>query len=322
MVARTRYIWKTFGLILIYFIWAYVVEVVSLSVLTYSLFSGALPGHEESRPGKLQEISELFNSSLISMGAFTVISFIAFLFALHPLTQQARFKDLISFQRLKTSFLPGALRGVALACGLVFALVLGHFYSPAGFFIQLDEAWIALGLLALKSIALFGMVYAEEFLFRKRLLDNLLERFSVRIAIFFCALLYTLLKSQQFDLGWTQSLSIFLVSILLSIRSLQRGDFVSGAGQWFALLWVFHVFFGLPILGIQQRGLFSLSYVGPTLDVNWEVHFERLLSGGLAGPLSSGLLVIVLIFQIVFLSLGRLRRSQNFRLNAVLKPLR
>lgn len=272
--------------------------------------------------GKLQEIGDLYSSAELYLAGISALLFVALIRALYPLTTVSSLRQIVKPSRLRSAFLPGLLRGIAVATAFMGALLVTGYYRMTGFFVQLDEPWVAsLGLLS-KAVCLFAMIYSEEFLIRRRFLDALQERFRKIPAALTCTLVYCGLKWMQFDLGWMQTLTLLIISLMLSIQAAYRRDFSFGAGLWSGTLFVFHILFGLSIFGINHTGLFLVRYTGPILDLTWADQMTRLLTGGVGGPLSSGALQVLLFTQILISLTHRIRRIRKFRLIEASKTLR
>ena len=300
---------RTAGLVLGYFLWIKLVQVISLSLLTYYAASGSANSFSA---GHLQEINDLYSNYELSIAAGTTILFVFFLRALYPLTTLSSLRALMTWGRIRHSFIPGLYRGMAIATAFVGALLVSGYYVFGGFFVQLDEPLVATFMLALKALALLLFVYMEEYLFRRKLFQALHERLSREAAAIVCMAAYLLVKIFQFDLGLMQTLTVALISIVLSSQSAFQRDFGFGAGQWGGVLVVFHVFFGLPVFGIPQPGVFSLRYTGPVLDLDWLSQITRLLTGGTGGPLSSASFQALLLSYFVISMWYRYIRIKKF----------
>jgi hypothetical protein len=87
-------------------------------------------------------------------------------------------------------------------------------------------------------------------------------------------------------------LTVFLLSITLSVRQLNDRSFTRGAGFWCGLLVIFQPVFSLPLLGNDFSGVFLVKYQAPTTAL-------RLFSGGEGGPLAGFAFQFLLLIEIL-----------------------
>ena len=113
------------------------------------------------------------------------------------------------------------------------------------------------------------------------------------------ALASTAIKSIGFELSWSQSITLFLISIALGLRSRERGEWPSGAGMIAGFLILVHPVAGLPVFGIDVSGLLMARTQSPEGFERW----SRILCGGAGGPLASAALQLLLIAEIARRSL-------------------
>jgi hypothetical protein len=304
------------GFLMLYLIWIQATHVLAIALFTYYVSSA--PGEVAVAHGvsRLQEINDLYQSSSLYLAAGVAFGFLLLTRALYPLTSLASLRAFVTWGRLRSGFLPGAFRGIAVALAFLVAFLLSGYYKITGVWVQLDEAWLSTLTLCLKTLALLLMVYSEEYLFRRKMMEWAQQAMGKEAGMVAVALSYALVKAVQFDLGLMQFGSLLLVSFILSLQSSFQRDFTFGAGQWTGCLWVFHLFFGLPVFGMMHSGFFSLQYLGPTLDVDWATHLKRLLTGGYGGPLSSLAFQFLLALYLTLAVAHRYRRLRKFRLNA------
>jgi hypothetical protein len=234
-----------------------------------------------------------------------------------PFAKTAR-DELFSPQKVETRFLPGFLHGSVLAGGVTLAFLLGGVYRYLGFFIQADQAPLALAALLIRIASIIAFIYLEEFIFRQRILKCLTRRGELDelspsgefwhsiAAIAFTGAMYVTLKLYQFELGWMQALTLYLVAIALGLRAL-TSDFVLAAGFWSAVLIVFQALLSLPIFGNEFSGLVLIKYqsLAPeTATGIWapdSTYSEtlRFITGGAGGPLASFAFQLLIIFDIL-----------------------
>jgi uncharacterized membrane protein YhaH (DUF805 family) len=103
---------------------------------------------------------------------------------------------------------------------------------------------------------------------------------------------YAAIKFIQFELGWMHLLTLFLLSITLSVRQLNDRNFTRGAGFWCGLLVLFQPVFSLPLLGNDFSGIFLVKYQAPSTAL-------RLFSGGEGGPLAGFAFQFLLLIEIL-----------------------
>jgi hypothetical protein len=236
------------------------------------------------------------------MGMSAVL-FVGFLRALYPISKTTT-ADIIQPARIEKNFLPGFAHGAVLAAGVTLAFLVSGHYRYLGFFIQFDEAPLALLTVLVRIFALGAFAYCEEYIFRRKILKDLLHQIGNRhpslaaslVAAGVTGLLYCGIKVLQFDLGVMQLLTLFLISSTLSVQALQDDDFGRGAGFWAAILIVFQALLSLPLLGGDFSGLVLIKFQPSAEDGSDTL--TRLLTGGAGGPLSSVALQLLLCLDI------------------------
>lgn len=280
---RSTKVMSAFGHFVGYLLWILMFRLLVLTLVTYLLMSS---------DAKFQDISELYGANELFFAGIASLLFVLTLRWLNPLTSTS-WTEIGTFHRLKKKFGPGFVKGAIIAFGLSVAFVLTGKYRYLGFFIQIDDAWIGIASLGLRVLCIFFLVYAEEFLFRQKILNGLRAGFPDWFSILLTALFFVIVKTAQFDLGLSQLLTLFLISISLSLKTIVEGDFNRAAGIWCGILVLAHAFLSLPIFGAEFQGVILLRYER-TLDD--EEGLLRILTGGLGGPLSSlGLQLLFLI---------------------------
>ncbi|HLE01454.1 MAG TPA: hypothetical protein VJB59_14420 [Bdellovibrionota bacterium] len=289
-----------------YSVWTLLFRLLILSFITYFLMPSASQlgiwgNNEAAMPTpavlpRFEEIGEVFSSNELPLIGLSALVFVAFLCWLNPLTS-TKSTDLISFERLRKRFIPGALHGIVFATGIVVAFLLSGLYRYLGFFIQLEDVALALPGLFLRITLILMFVYCEEFIYRQKIMGSLRSGFlspeyrmdrlqGEMIAATLTGILYCSIKALQFDLGVMHLISLFLASIALSLRTLADRDFVRGAGFWAAILIVFHPIFSLPLLGNDFSGILLFKYQAGAQDLVGTSDSGRFLTGGSGGPLS------------------------------------
>jgi hypothetical protein len=287
--------------VLLYGAWVSVFRLVVLTLVTYFLTASApaptsAQGDLPQLP-KFEEISDVFSANEITLMGICSLCFVFLIRAFNPLTSTTT-SEIVTPERLERRFLPGFLHGSVLASGMVLAFLLSGLHQYIGFFFQFEDSWLSLISILVRMTALVLLVYCEEFLFRHKITKHLRGTRESTLAsdLFVAAVtgfLFCLIKRMQFDLGWMQTLTLFLLSISLALRTFIDQDFGRGAGFLTALLVVFHPLLGLPIFGDEFAGVILIK---PKADME---NIARVFTGGLGGPLSSLALQLLLVLDIL-----------------------
>lgn len=226
---------------------------------------------------------------------------------------------MFSREKIEKRFLPGFIQGAFFSGGMILAFVLGGTYRYWGFFIQFAEAPLELANVLFRMTALIALAYCEEFIFREKipqlflqhpnLSRNLLERPNESptvnkalpdiAMIHFIALAYCGVKMIQFDIGIMHLITLYLVSIALSLRTQIDGQFTRAAGFWAAILVTFHPMLSLPLFGNDFSGILLIKYQASLNSSSSPGSMARILSGGAGGPLASFTFQLLMILDIV-----------------------
>jgi membrane protease YdiL (CAAX protease family) len=247
-------------------------RLVVLTFITYFLMSSQ---------ARFQDISEIVSANEIMVISLGSLLFVILLRALNPLTSTST-EEIVTGLRIEKRFFPGFLHGAVLALGVVIALLLSGLYRYLGFYIQFEEAPLAVTNALLRVAGLAVMAYCEEFIFRHKIMNSLRRGMPDPAAAILTALLYCAVKALQFDLGLMHLATLFLLSLGLAVRTITDGDFSRGAGFWAGLLIVFHPLLSLPVLGSDFQGVLMVRYAEDEASAGY-----RLFAGGSGGPLSS-----------------------------------
>jgi len=324
LTARFPGLSQSFAILMTYLGWSAVFKFISLTFVTYFVLSSG--GTENSR---FEDINEALSSSQLALVALCAGGYVFLIRLFQPHTRSSR-NDFFSPQKIETRFLPGFLHGAVLAAGVTLAFLLGGVYRYLGFFIQADQAPLAMAALLIRILSTLAFVYCEEFIFRKLILTCLtrrgeLEEFSPAsefwhhvAAIAFTGAMYVGVKLYQFDLGWMQAMTLFLVAFALGIRAL-TGDFSLAAGFWAAVLIVFQALLSLPILGNEFSGLVLIKYqsLAPAAPPGFwapeSTYGEtlRFITGGAGGPLAGFAFQLLILFDILRGTIRYRRRLTN-----------
>ncbi len=264
--------------------WIGLFRLIALTLITYFLL-GSQPTY--------QDIIDVFGAQELVLMAAAAGIFVALLVGLNPLTSTPK-AEVITWQRIRHRFLPGTLLGLGLGVFILLALLTGGKYRFFGSLLNSEEGPLAFLGVLLRTAAIATWVYAEEFLFRHKLLSSLRKDFDDLRAILITSVLFCVVKHFQFDLGWAQTFTLFLASWVLALRSIRQGDFARGAGIWAGMLVAFQPLSSLPLFGSDFQGLLLIRYEsGPSGEPDW----FRWVTGGAGGPLSSVSLQMLLAVE-------------------------
>jgi hypothetical protein len=277
---------RALAIALAYLTWNAAFRLIVLSVVTYFMArSGSTFG----------EISETTNTNLILVSGIASFSFLIVLTQLNPIATVSR-SEIVTGHTIEFQFYPAFLRGAVFACLFAFAGLIGGSYQYVGFFVQSDAPALAIFGLLFRATSIVLMVYVDEFIFRGHFMAHIRDSTHPFRSILLCALFFTLSKSLEFHLGLAHLMTLALIGTALSLRSYLHRNFAEGAGLLAGFLMVAHCAFSLPIFGNESQGIVLLRY-DFSLDV--EAPMIRFLTGGLGGPLSSVVLQVVILGDIL-----------------------
>jgi hypothetical protein len=300
-------LWKAVRLILAYCGWLLISHVLILTLITYFLASS-------SPNAKLQDISEVLATNEVLFVGFSSLFFVLFQKWISPTGPTTG--EIVNPFQLEKRFNPGFFRGAILAVGFTLSFFIAGYYQYVGFLIGFEEGPLQLLSVLLRVGALASLAYCEEYIFRNKLLSYLRPQLSEFYSSLAVSLIYCGIKQMQFDLGIMQLSTLFLISMMLSLRSISTNDFAHGAGFMAGLLIVFHPILGLPILGSDFNGVLMIRYLGPSgtaqsvissFSEGADSRTALFLTGGIGGPLSSFLLQFLIGLQIAQSALREFR---------------
>lgn len=290
------------ALLCAYVAWMIFFKLLILTLTTYLVVSSS------AQQSKLQDIHEALSAGELGFMGLGALIFTALIPLLNPISSTT-FREIFTPERFEKRYLLGFSQGAVFACCASLAFLLSGTYRYLGFFIHFEDMSFALGSVLLRALSLGVLVYCEEFLFRNKLLkyfkvglDNT-QWNQTQVGLATALLLsfgYCATKALQFDLGWMHLLTLFLVSLSLSIRSLKNNDFTDGAGFWSAVLIIFHSLLSLPILGNDFAGLILVKYQSVIRDdgISTTGGLLRFLSGGQGGPLSAFAIQLLFLLDV------------------------
>jgi hypothetical protein len=259
-----------------------------------------------------QEVSDtILNYQMIAQaGAWLIFALMAQQWGL---CEQSEFGD---FQKIRSRFLPAFLRGATAASALLAAFWSAGYLDVLGILSGADEGPNLIWSVLIRVIALAVFCWLDEWFWRQQIQSKIptswtpqlntplrpeskwltwIESPKTLAALALIALGSTAIKSIGFELSWSQKLTVFLLSLFLSLRYRRVGEWGSGAGLVAGFLILLHPVAGLPIFGIEVSGLFMARYQAYEGFETW----SRLFSGGSGGPLASAALQLLLATEIV-----------------------
>lgn len=248
-----------------------------------------------SRSGaRFQEIVDTSSSNQVIFVGLASLAFLIFLTQINPVLMVSR-SEVFSAHPFEELFYPAFLKGAVLSGALVLVFLALGYYRYVGFFIQSDTPLLAILTLVARFLAIVSMVYAEEFVFRKKFLSLLKNKIHPLRVIGITALLFTLAKAFQFHLGWSHLFTLSLLGFALGLRAYLSNEFSTGAGFLAGFLVATYCIFSIPILGNESQGLLLLKY---QIRFDVESPAVRLFTGGAGGLLSSVALQLILLADI------------------------
>ncbi len=311
LTARFPGLSQSLAILVTYLGWSTLFKFISLTFVTYFVLSSG--GAENSH---LEDVNEALSSSELTLAALCAGGYVVLLRVFQPFAKTN--DEFFSPQRIESRFLPGFMHGAVLAAGVTLAFLLGGVYRYLGFFIQADQAPLAMASLLIRIVSTIAFVYLEEFIFRQRILKCLTQRGGMDAtspsnefwhnvaAVAFTGAMFVGMKFYQFDLGWMQALTLYLIALALGLRAL-TADFILAAGFWSALLVVFQALLSLPILGNEFSGLILIKYQSLAPESTSEFWAPestygetlRFITGGAGGPLASFAFQLLIVFDIL-----------------------
>ncbi|MFL5812851.1 MAG: hypothetical protein ACJ763_04690 [Bdellovibrionia bacterium] len=315
LTARFPGLSQSIAILATYLCWTAVFKFISLTFVTYFVLSS---GNTEN--SHFEDVNEALSSSQLALSALCAGGYVLLLRVFQPFAYSTRngSYELFSTHKVETRFLPGLLHGSVLAAGMTLAFLLGGVYRYLGFFIQADQAPLAMASLLFRICSITAFIYLEEFIFRQRILKCLTRRGELEettpsnefwhnmAAVAFTAAMYVGVKLYQFDLGWMQALTLYFVALALGLQALS-GDFVLAAGFWAAVLIVFQALLSLPIFGNEFSGLILIKYQSLAPEAATEFWAPesnygetlRFITGGAGGPLASLAFQLLILFDVL-----------------------
>ena len=282
-----------FTFFLAYLTWIVIFKFLSLSLITYFFVVLTSPNSVE-----LKEISEtlnLFEIPILGLASFLFVVF------LDGFKTKYNAKNLTpSFTKERTNFFLGFLRGLFFATSFVLFCIFTNHYQYEGSFYYLFNTPLFFITFVFQIIGVGLLCYCEETLFRKKILLSFSNSISFLPKIIFCSVFFCLIKVIQFDLQFLQVLTLFLVSVLLSIKSFNNSTFDFNTGLLCGLIICWSTLFGLPVFNTDFSGILPITINHDIVSPSGIEDYYSFLSGGKHGPLSSNLLQLTMIILCFF----------------------
>jgi len=264
-----------------YWLWLALAHLIGLSLVTYGVMD-ATP--------RFNEIADLYFTNY-----WTIQGWAAGLFLLVnaglTVGRAASWPE-FHWSNIKIKVLPLVLRTGIAALGWVLLML---WVTPAQFlgpgFSWEEGFWPLLSCIS-RAIAWLAWAFAEEWVFRKVLLEKLRTRYSAWISILIVTALWTLTRSWHQGLGLNQTITLILLGMALGLSVCQGRSYLTGAAILGTSTLIFQVLFSLPVLGQDFTGIWIIKFRAENL--------LQLVSGGPGGPLSSAFLQLALASWIAF----------------------
>jgi hypothetical protein len=216
----------------------------------------------------------------------------------------------------KDEFWRGLSSGTLGACTFLLFFTLSGQLNYLGIYITSTLGTPIFPLFFVNLLALALLLVCEEYIFRHKILRNLLVLLPPGAAVAVTTALHILVRHLQFQLEPVDYLSLTALNLTLGFFFVKSGKCHRSLGFIVAFLCLLHNMGGLALWGNESPSFF-LFKAAP--------HSIPLLSGGSAGPLAGlGLFVVILIFTLgAYLTWRRelearrhLKRTAHLRKNA------
>lgn len=284
---RSSILFRAFIYLGCYVFWILFFKSLVLTLLTY---------YFRITGGKLQDITDTWNTNELTLVGLSTGIYLVLLCLLYPLTSTS-ILELTSWQRIKRQYLPGFFSGFALGMLFLLALWSAQLFRFLGLYFQLDEASLLASNLFPRMIAIALLISGELYLFQYKLFNPLRRSLGDIGAAVLIATLACLVKELQFDLSYTQLFTFLLLTFFQCIKTAIDGDFHKSAGITTGFFILFHPWMSLQILGNEFQGIFLTKI--ETSSEAWGTEglkrLARWMSGGPGGPLSSGIFQLILL---------------------------
>lgn len=179
--------------------------------------------------------------------------------------------------------------GLAALVYLVFFSISGQI-SYLGVYISSAIGTPIFPLIFMDLAGLVVFLVCEEFLFRHKVLRNLLALMPAPLAIALTGALQVLVRHWQFQLSPFDYLNLFLLNVALGYFYLRSRKFQRGLGFLLALVVLMHSLSGLPLWGNESPSFFLFKAAARA---------PAFLTGGAGGPFAgAGMLGILLLFVV------------------------
>ncbi len=200
----------------------------------------------------------------------------------------------------KLEFTRGLMTGTLIAVVLLSALTAAGHVNYLGVFLTSTVGTPTFPLFFSDLISLITFVACEEYIFRHRMLPDLLRSLGPHAAVLITTLFYLAIKYMQFPLTGIDIINIVLVNFTLGYFYLKSEKPHRGLALWASLTAALHSIAGLPLWGQTSPSLFLFKHSTKASD---------LLTGGISGPMASVGMTCILV--IIFFGAYFSWRSDN-----------
>ena len=190
----------------------------------------------------------------------------------------------------KAELIRGISSGFVTAAVYLFVFTFANQLSYLGIYLTSTFGTPIFPLFFLDLFSLLVLVFCEEYIFRHKILRNLLRGFSPLVAVFICSWLYTLIKQFQFHLNLFDTCSVFFLNLTVGLFFLRNMKIHRGLAFLGSLLIALHTLAGLPLWGREGPSFFLFKRTTKA---------SEFLSGGELGPFSGlGLFSIIFVLAL------------------------
>jgi len=277
----------------IYFIISWISKISLMSVITFIVIASK---------ARFSQASEVMQDHLLTAAGLSASLLVGFLILSQPLFPTSK-KDLIPDscgKDLIRYFFIGTFIGLV----FILTLVISGQINYWGVLVRASELIEFIISLLFRSLILFALIFPEEFLIREKLYGSWLKsshlfiqkktklsgKIRKTLTPYFLACLTALIqvgiRSFQFELTPIEAITLFFISIALSIFYLMKKTYICGAATLAGFYFFAHIIASSPLFGTEFSGLFVIK---PLYEVSR-------LSGGSHGPLASLVALIVAVF--------------------------
>jgi hypothetical protein len=266
-----------------YWLWLFLFHLVGMSLVTYGML--------DSAPG-VQEIADQYFANFWTIQGWASLAYFFLSWGLSVSNPMPWNEMNRSYWKIEVGPAFARSAGASIIFILVLMAITPYQYLGPGFS-WTDGPWGVLNWVT-RSIAWWGWALGDELVFRNRLL-NRLRQLPVRrpelSSVIITTALWVLTRSWHQQLGWSQTLTLTLLGLVLGFRIIRGRHYLGGAAMLAASTWAFQAIFSLPLLGHEHPGIWMIKFPSSSAD---SYSWLRLVSGGAGGPAASALLQLFL----------------------------